>query len=297
MLKFSIANMNKIKVNGNTRTFDIQIPFELEPSMRYPLLIALHGRAGNAKTIEYISQLTKLAKKRKFIVVYPNGYGLPGRYFYSWNAGFCCGLAYEDKSNDIKYIKMLINSVVESYPINKDQIFITGISNGAMMAYALGTELNGLIKGIAPIAGTIGVRSTHTSEINTISTPRAPLSVLIIHGLKDNRVPFNGGYGRNDKSFSFLPVSEAVNFWVKADKCSTIPKIEYLSGNSVIKESFTGGTNGSQVVLYKIIEGSHSWPGGKKTLGDDGIPCNKKICDASEIIWDFFTQIINNKAK
>ncbi|KKL23317.1 hypothetical protein LCGC14_2426620, partial [marine sediment metagenome] len=160
----------------------------------------------------------------------------------------------KEKSNDFKFIKLLIRSLYESYPINKDQIFVTGISNGAMMTYAIGAELNGIIKGIAPIAGTIGGQLDSSSDINIISTPRSPLSVIIIHGLKDKNVPFNGGYGKNNQAFSFLPVGEAVKFWVQANNCSSTPKTEFLNEKTVIKEIYSGGTNGSQVVLYTIVE-------------------------------------------
>jgi polyhydroxybutyrate depolymerase len=89
--------------------------------------------------------------------------------------------------------------------------------------------------------------------------------VLIFHGTADHLVPFNGGstpFQMGSKR-SDTPVSEAVQFWVKHDACSTEPKHEETS--EVHTDVYSGCKSGSSVVLYAIQGGHHSWPGDRLT--------------------------------
>lgn len=75
--------------------------------------------------------------------------------------------------------------------------------------------------------------------------------IRLFHGLMDNAVPYNG-------SQIFLSVNESVSFWVKHDECSEEPLREV--GEVTIKETYGGGVNGTEVVLYTFINGGHEWP-------------------------------------
>jgi len=51
-----------------------------------------------------------------------------------------------------------------------------------------------------------------------------------------------------------------VIFWVKHDGCSEEPLIEVDSSGGIIKDTYGGGANGTEVVLYMFVNGEHSWP-------------------------------------
>lgn len=278
---YSHSQMQKIDVDGNLRSYKLIIP--PDTTKKSSLLIALHGFSGNARTIEMVSGLTNYAKKYNFFVAYPNGYGTGSNVFFSWNAEFCCGMAQSNNSNDVLFIKTLIQLISNSY--NIDKIFITGISNGAMMVNKLGIELGNIISGIILVAGAIGTVSPRPFRFDISDLP---LEVMIFHGLKDNFIPFNGEKGVKEDPNQFLPVSEEVNYWVKVNKCDETPQKEVIADGQVIKEIYTSSISGKKVIFYLLKEGTHTWPGGEKGLQNAGDPVSKHVCDASQIIVDSF---------
>ena len=274
--------MQFINVKETTRTYNLILPTNL--TKKSPLVIALHGFSGNAKTIEKISQLSEYAVKENFFVAYPNGFGLPGNLVFSWNATFCCANAKIHNSNDIGFIKTLINFLCNKYPIDPRKIFITGISNGAMMTHRLGIELGDMVAGIIPVAGAIGTVFPRPFQFDI---SQHPLNVIIFHGLKDTFIPFNGDKGVTQNPNQFLPVKDQVKYWITVNKCNPEPIIETLAEGKVIKESYTSDITQKKVIFYLLKEGTHTWPGGIRGLTAAGEPVSKEICDASQIIVDF----------
>lgn len=283
---FNLSSMSKIDINGYTRTYQLVIPPNL--SINSPLVIALHGFSGNAKTIEKISQLSILAIKENFFVAFPNGFGLPGNLVFSWNAGFCCANAQTQGSDDVGFIRSLIEYLSSEYPIDDKKIFVTGISNGAMMTHRIGIELGPMLAGIIPIAGAIG--TVHPNPFQ-FEISKYPLDVIIIHGLKDNFIPYNGDKGVTSDPNQFFPVKDQLAYWAIVNQCDPNPLIEELSDGQVIKETYTSEITYKKVIFYLIKEGTHTWPGGIKGLPAAGEPVPKEVLDASQIIINFFDGI------
>ena len=78
-------------------------------------------------------------------------------------------------------------------------------------------------------------------------------------------------------------VPMAVHYWAAKNKCTgmqtdTIPGRTPENGRKVIAHRFTGGTGGSEVWLYEIVGGKHSW-------GEQDI-------DTGEELWKFFSKFV-----
>ena len=84
-----------------------------------------------------------------------------------------------------------------------------------------------------------------------------------------------------------ISVEDSVNFWIKNNQCSSFAEKEYLVDKKVIKQEFSGGIDNTRVIQYTIVNGSHSWPGGKKGLQSEGDPISSAEFSASKIIVDF----------
>ena len=52
----------------------------------------------------------------------------------NWNAGLCCGQAAGSNINDVGFIEQVVNDVSTRTLIDRQHVFVTGMSNGAMMA-------------------------------------------------------------------------------------------------------------------------------------------------------------------
>lgn len=225
------------------------------------------------------TDMNSIADEEGFITVYPKGTGRFRNRFLTWDAGYCCGYALENNIDDVGFIKALIEELQNTFNIDPSRIYVTGHSNGAMLTYRLGAELSDIIAAIAPVAGSIGGYATENSSLWMIPKPTSPVSVIVIHGKLDDHVPYDGGHGVNTSGTRIdLSVNESIAFWVQHNKCNPIPQVNESDG--VIQETYSGGQNGTEVVLYTLINGKHWWPGSEKDP--------TKELSATEIIWEFF---------
>ncbi len=263
---------------GRVRAYTVHFPPALALERRYPLIIVLHGGGGNRHNAAQMSGMNALADQGNFIVVYPDGTGRLEDKLLTWNAGNCCGYALDNNVDDVGFIRALIEKFERDPHINPKQIYVTGMSNGGMMAYRLACELADKIAAIAPVAGALNVECK----------PTAPVSVIAFHGMADQHVLFEGGvpivqadpHPREDKSVAY-----AMNFWAQHNRCAAIPTRD--ERGNIVHDTYTNCANGTAVELYAIKGEGHTWPGGKSWLGGD--PPTQEI-SATKVMWEFFKQ-------
>jgi polyhydroxybutyrate depolymerase len=268
---------------GEVRKYRIHVPASFAPAKPAPLLFALHGGGGNmdfqANDARY--GLISASEKEGFVVVFPNGYSeRRGGRLATWNAGNCCGDARDDNSDDVGFIRRIVDEVTARMNIDRNRIYATGMSNGAMMAYRLACEMSDVFKGIAAVAGTDNTRSCN---------PRNPVSVLHIHAKDDDHVLFNGGAGpqvhgkANVTDFASVP--DTVAKWTQLNGCNATPK-RILEKDGAYCEVYFPCKDKAEVQLCVTDSGGHSWPGAARTRGE---PASQAI-SANEVMWDFFTR-------
>lgn len=256
--------------DGITRNYYLYVPTRYNGLI--PLVVVLHFGGGNATIIERVTEMTEKAEEEGFIVVYPDGTGRNNNL--TWNAGFCCGYAVENNSDDITFVLTLIENLEKRFTIDPSRIYVTGFCNGAALTHKIGAELSSVVAAIAPVAGTIG--QPDSLEL----LPENPVSVLVMNGVHDEYIPYEGGVTK-----SGVPVASAAEsalFWVEHNECDTVEKKVSESGNIII-ETYTG--KHADVVLYTIVNGGHAWPGGRKFAGGDE-PTQE--VSATNVIWEFF---------
>jgi polyhydroxybutyrate depolymerase len=191
-------------------------------------------------------------------------------------------LAVQNQVDDVAFINALLDDLMGSYNVDARRIYATGISNGAVMAYRLASELSDRIAATAPVSGSMGTE---------IGQPRRPVSVLHFHGTLDEYIPFLGGKGKKSiTGTDFWPVDQSIRSWVKANGCDENPKIDVLSKSgdelTVTRNTYAAGTDGTEVVLVVIEGGGHTWPGMRSpavTLGKSALNIS-----ANDLIWEFF---------
>jgi polyhydroxybutyrate depolymerase len=240
-----------------------------------PLLIAFHGFTETPENLVRFSGLAEPATDKGYVVIFPRGTGR------SWNAGLCCGDAMTQDVDDVGFAGALIDDAARRYGIDRRRVFLTGMSNGAMLTYRIAAERPDLIAGIAPIAGTLVTRS---------GAIRGPVPVLDFHGTEDGLVSYDGGTGVRVNRL-FRPVPETLRLWAKADGDGPSPTSMAVpgpadNGLSVQKLEFGGGT--VPVVHYKVIGGGHTWPG---RPAPSFLGASSTAIDADAIMLDFFGKL------
>jgi polyhydroxybutyrate depolymerase len=274
------------------RTFNIHIPPSYDKSVQLPLVIALHGRGANGASMVILTHkgFNKMSDQDGFIIVYPDGIEL------NWNDGRmdeeANDRAHRDNIDDVSFISALIDSMIQDYNINPKRVYVTGISNGAIMSYRLACELSHKITAIAPVDGNI------PTMIFTECSPDRAVSVLAINNTDDPLVPFQGGeiYGQfhRIKLGKVLSVDESIGFWVTRNRCSVTPAVteepdlDPKDGTRVTRKQYANGIEGTEVILYAVDGGGHTWPGGVQYLPAWIIGKTCRDFDACEVIWSFF---------
>lgn len=275
----NFSTKKTIMVNGMKRSYYVFLPPNYNSKKSYPVLFVFHGGLRNANSILETTGFRNYQEEYNFILIAPNGLGrFNQETFLTWDAGHCSGYAHYLHADEPLFTKSIIEQVSKLYNIDKKRIYLTGMSNGAMLCYKLVRTLPGKFAGIAVVSGAMNHDRT---------LPTKPIPVIIFHGTADRRVLYNGGTPLDffeEKCRIDKPVSHAVDFWVKNNKCSAKP-IKTKKGN-IIVEKYINCENNANVIVYTIIGGKHAWPGGKKDsiIGDK---VSKEI-NASKVILDAF---------
>ena len=240
----------------------------------YPLVIALHGTGGSAQQMELGYSLNEKADKSNFVVVYPEGVRTNGFLgIRTWNAGACCDYAMVNQIDDVAFIKELIDKLTVDYNINPKRIYVTGMSNGGMMAYRLACELSWKIAAIAPVSSTM--MANHCE-------PERSVPILHLHSVLDTKVPYSGGIGIGD--YNFTSVDSVLTSWSIKNHCITAP-IKVDNGQ-FIRTSWNDCNGNVSIESYVTYDGGHSWPGGEQAAYWADPPSSN--INANDLLWDFF---------
>jgi polyhydroxybutyrate depolymerase len=262
-----------LTVDGVERTVLLYRPKGIDAPA--PLVVMMHGGFGNAQQAENSYGWDQQADKGGFIVAYPDGTSR------AWNAGTCCGLPAATHVDDVGFVVDAVKSLEADSAIDASRVYATGMSNGAMLAYRLACETD-VFAAVAPVAGTILVDCSAAK----------PTSVLHIHGVADENVPYAGGPGKavtvtGAPRVDGPSVQDDIARWRSIDACAE--PTSQVEG--VVSTSTSTCPAGRTVELISIAGAGHQWPGSKPNPGAQllGADPPSTAIDATAVIWEFFS--------
>lgn len=200
-----------------SRGYRLHLPPSFATNKTVPLLVVLHAGLSNAEAIENALSLNALSDKDGFVILYPEGTLVPNSTTSRvWNAGGgCCGIAARNNIDDVLFLHELIKTIIGQYPIDTSRIFMTGHSNGSMMAYRFVCEKPDIISGMINVSGPLMI-----NQCNKNST-----DITHIHGLSDPVVPFTGGVGKSSP-ISFRSVDDTIAVTKSAGAQTTVISLD-----------------------------------------------------------------------
>lgn len=264
-----------LNVGGVDRTYFLHIPESVAKSGSLPLVLVFHGGGGHASTMPNFTHFDTIADCERFLVAYPESFNK------SWND--TRGLSPAD---DVGFIRALIAELQRSHHVDPKRIYAAGISNGGFFSNRLACDLTDKLAAIASVAATM------PETLVPVCKPSAPISVMYIHGTKDPLVHIDGGPVLRDRGVA-ISLAQAQEFWREWDGTSSAAAVENRpdqahDGTSVHREAYGGGKQGTEVVVYTIEGGGHTWPGGPQYLPVFLVGKASHNLDATEAIWGFF---------
>lgn len=212
------------ETSDGARTYRKYVPGSITPDTK--LVFVLDGFGGSGLRVAYYSGFHNAV--RNAVVVYPDPLKPKAGQIAGWNAGFCCGSGWLENANDTLFLSSLAAELSRVHQLQDDTFYVAGFSNGAFMAQKLAADLPKKVRAAVSIAGTIG-----TDRL--VLKPSAPIPILLVHGRNDRIVPFQGGAGSSDQSFSWKSAEVTAELW--------------------------RSTNGAQAeVATYWHDGGHEWP-------------------------------------
>jgi polyhydroxybutyrate depolymerase len=196
------------------RPYELRVPDTYDASKPAPLVIALHGYGDNddATSLEKWMRLTPTANSRGFLYALPNG-TFDSTHQRFWNATDACCNFFGSKVDDVGYIAAVIDDVARTHNLDRKRVFITGISGGAIMAHRLACDLSDRIAAIVSISGT-------TWKDASKCQPTSAVSVVELHGDKDDVVPYEGGSLDGNDPIPIPSAHETVQRWATSNGCT-----------------------------------------------------------------------------
>lgn len=205
-----------------------------------PVLIHFHGWQRTGALAVQHARISGATRRRGVLLIAPNGIGKTWSFRSSETA-------------DVAFAHALLEDVAARYPIDPDNIFVSGYSYGSIMAWRLacdrGAELS--IRALLGISGTLAQGEDCAS---------APQEVRHVHGLNDSvlRYPFGPGA---DETY-------AVSLWRNQFGCGD--QAEPMGNWAVVdfltfaRTQWADCANGTQVILDTHPGGHfipHGWIG------------------------------------
>jgi poly(3-hydroxybutyrate) depolymerase len=266
---------------GVERSYLLRVPPQAGGA-KLPLVIALHGAGESAGGFAEETRMGAAGDAARMMVAFAGGTErVPGRE--TFNAQICCGDAVGQQVDDVGFIGALIDDVAAHHPLDRGRVYATGMSNGGMLVHQLAARHPEWFAAIAPVSASIG-GMTRDGGTYIIPMPKQPVPIMIIHGMRDGFVLYDGGSSPN-LQFPYrwkLSVPDALTFWAAADGCSEPAEISEPVAEKLRSTVYPMCKNGSVVRLWSIIEGEHSWP-------DDIFPATGGSRSASAEILAFFS--------
>jgi polyhydroxybutyrate depolymerase len=250
-----------VEVDGVQREARVVAPV-VDGDTPRPLVLAFHGYGGGFWDLESLGGLSDAADAHGFVVAYPQGIGEGP----SWDL---------QGDTDTAFVTALIDALATSQCIDRTRVFATGFSMGGGMTNVLACRLADRFAAVAPVAANHGATWGDPCE------PSQPVPIVAFHGTLDAFLPYEGG----ESPFPDRPVTgvEAwMGAWAAADGCAPDPVVASVSAEV---DSLTWQGCAAPVVLYRVLGGGHTWPGG---VNDPSFGFSTDDVSATELMWSVF---------
>ena len=259
------------------RTFYTYVPSEVTKGTT--LVVGLHGYTGNAKSFirNGEANFNNFLEINNFIGAYPEGksFKANGRNFSSWNdltgsigegpKGDICDIdrdyypyppdcknphrcSWASCGDDIGFIEKVIDHHKNKYDIQR--VIVIGMSNGGMIAQAIGCNLNDKVDAIINIEG--------MQALGMSCIPKKPITMVIYGAKNDTTVPPEDILASD--GYFYEPMQNTVNDWKSAFNCSNSTTKETLSPANISETHFYDCDDGVTVTSILDHNNDHDWP-------------------------------------
>ncbi len=287
-----------IQHDGLEREYFVFLPSSYDGDKDHPVAIFLHGYGGTATgtEAEVTQGLNFYAERFGYVMIYPQStWFMAGSSpetqweATSWNhilekvdvgpdgplclpevasypcppeCGECGACGWASCHDDVGFLKAMIAAVATDLEIDDDSVFVSGFSNGSMMANRLACEASDLLAGVMLVGGRV--------EPGFECTPEKRIPLLQVNGGSDRAVPHDGS--ASGGGYLFASTTSITEHWNEGEACAidrsqwTSPTIEGVN----VQCTIACGASDHPSIDCIWPEGNHRWPGTEGFRGSNG---------------------------
>ncbi|MGM0601629.1 MAG: alpha/beta hydrolase [Candidatus Rifleibacteriota bacterium] len=155
-----------------------------------PTLVMLHGRGSSAIAMSRTEKIRDLAKQGEFTLVLSDGNEKMGIRIdsepaYDWNASKTEVL--------IKRLEVLFESSHVSPQIDRDRVYLVGLSAGAAMAYQTAVAKPGMFAGVIGFSGYLNQNELNLLKNKPLEKAAEEIPIVAHHGNSDENIQMELG--------------------------------------------------------------------------------------------------------
>ena len=155
-----------LRMNFRTGHYYLFMP-HTTPDERVPCLVFLHGMGGNIKP--YFWALSKISTRMNCAVVAPT-----------------FGMGFWQKDGAAEFVTDVTREVKETFPVDPNEVFLMGYSQGAVGVTKAAVLEPGLYRGLIYLSPIIEDDLLGSAEFES---QKEDLRLLFLHGRNDSRIP------------------------------------------------------------------------------------------------------------
>lgn len=263
---------------GDDRDYLLHIPRNYDENSPTGLIFAFAGRGSDNAHTESFTKFSDPDFNPDMVVVYPQG-TIDNRGQDVWEGDPNADV------DDISFTMELLDELIETYAIDENRIYATGMSNGGgFVANHLACDKNAA-KRFAAFGGVSAAYYQFRDASRRACDPESvkivcknggnKVALLDIHGGDDDTIPYEGGYRRR----ACLPsIPHFVTSWAERNGMNSTNQTEEVFGGDAIHYSFGEDESAGMVQSYYVPTLGHLWASGS----------NGEVVNATDLLMDFF---------
>ena len=253
----------EIMTGDVNRVYYLYVPGHLNKKPA-PLLLAFHGGDGGGYRFPQQSSFEALANSNGFILAFPEA-----KHLESNEGGWQLNTR-ADSTQDIDYVKAVIDDIASKHKLDQKRVYATGYSLGSMFNYEIACHLADRFAAIASYAGTMPLNPDSCDQPH-------PTPIMHLHGKADGIITYGNEWNWKawDSVGTMRDIRSLMEFWSDKYNCK---KIVDTTKGDVQHVIHSNCDRNSRIEHYGLAGQGHAWP--------------ESINDIStyQVIWNFLSK-------
>jgi polyhydroxybutyrate depolymerase len=287
---------------GAARWLRVYVPRDLPAGA--PTVLLLHGGTQSMRKIFRrgaggTQAWPALAEREKFLLLVPNGTspetGDTASDRQSWNDIRPRTTPHLAHVDDVGFLCAALDWAAGLYATDPARVYVTGASNGGIMAFRLLMEAPGRFAAAAAFVANL------PEDPARMTTPARPAPLMICNGTLDPLMLWEGGEIRGGRG-RMRSTPATVQWWVQANRADmaravsdVLADLDPTDGCRIVRTRYSAQPGGAPVELLTVQGGGHALPSIKHPLPQTGLirrwigPASADA-EGAELAWDFFKE-------